>query len=223
MLWALDLTIPQGLKLLLVALASFANDDGTDVFPSVGTLAKMTSTEPRSVQRGLARLRALGLVKVETAGGGFKRATHYRIIRETLTPASPFQPAERVTSVQETLTLTTENPDASVTRIVNDSLRSESLPLPPSRAKGQRSNGRRSNGTSPRATGANARAQGLSPRQRRQDEKRGGAEALGSILARLSTRPSGPNAVDPPAADNDTEVRDGPFLDGERVSVEVAS
>ena len=130
MTWALDLDLPEGLKLLLIALASFADDDGANVYPSVETLARMTSTEPRTVWRRLARLRALGVLEVETAGGGRRRSTHYRIRPETLTPASGFEPSETLAPPSgfgpETLTLTTRNPDAGVRGIVRDSSTRES-------------------------------------------------------------------------------------------------
>lgn len=80
----LESALPSRLKPYAMALAKFAkDDDGTRVFPSVATVAKLTGRTPRSAQRALVELRTLGLLKALTPAGRY-RAIHYQFIREKL-------------------------------------------------------------------------------------------------------------------------------------------
>ena len=65
--------------LLLLALADFGNDEGSNAWPSVETLADKCRTDRRTVQRMLSRLRDRGLIAVlPNAGpGGVNR---YRLV-----------------------------------------------------------------------------------------------------------------------------------------------
>ena len=56
-------------RLLLLAIADHAGDDGGDAWPSVPTLARKTGTSERTVQRGLSRLEAGGHLAVERCAG----------------------------------------------------------------------------------------------------------------------------------------------------------
>ncbi|MGY1733900.1 helix-turn-helix domain-containing protein [Geodermatophilus sp. SYSU D01045] len=56
-------------RLLLLAIADHAGDDGGDAWPSVPTLARKTGTSERSVQRGIARLQAGGHLVIERCSG----------------------------------------------------------------------------------------------------------------------------------------------------------
>ncbi len=56
-------------RLLLLAIADHAGDDGRDAWPSVPTLARKTGTSERSVQRGISRLEAGGHLVVERCQG----------------------------------------------------------------------------------------------------------------------------------------------------------
>jgi DNA-binding transcriptional ArsR family regulator len=136
MVRALALDVPDGVKVLLIALASFAKDDGTDVFPAVTTLADMTSTTPRAVRRQLAWLRDRGLIAIEAEGGGRGRTTRYQLRTETLTRPTGLgdgnpDPPDRVRDGNpdrpgsKTLTAVVENPDPSVSRIVKTHQRKE--------------------------------------------------------------------------------------------------
>lgn len=51
---------PRSEMLLALKLADFANDDGTGIYPSVGTLARKTRADERTVQRQLAAMIARG-------------------------------------------------------------------------------------------------------------------------------------------------------------------
>jgi len=73
-------------RLLLLAIADHANDDGGDAWPSVPTLARKTGTSERTVQRGLSRLEAGGHLAVERCAGrgGTNR---YRVLMTSATAA----------------------------------------------------------------------------------------------------------------------------------------
>jgi hypothetical protein len=75
-----DLKLSRSDREVLLALADYAEDDGTRVYPSVGRLAWKTDLSERQIQRALANLRERGLiVPVRYASGGKGHATEYRI------------------------------------------------------------------------------------------------------------------------------------------------
>jgi hypothetical protein len=86
-----DSALPAWLKPYAAACATFAADDGTRVFPTVGTLARMLSKSERSTQRALNALRARGILVVETAATRY-RPTRYRLHVAALPhPSDPLQ------------------------------------------------------------------------------------------------------------------------------------
>lgn len=110
----------EGARLLLVVLAEHLNEQTRRCDPSVETLARECKTTTRSVQRRIRALVDLGELVI-TRGGGRCNCNSYVLPlaenpdagvvvskQETLTPPSPIR--------AETLTLETQNPDASVTR-----------------------------------------------------------------------------------------------------------
>lgn len=76
--WELDL--PRDEKIVLLALADHAHDDGTSVRPSVSTVARKCGYSARSIHRKFDQLRERGLLAVEEADAG--RPVEYRIILE---------------------------------------------------------------------------------------------------------------------------------------------
>lgn len=73
--WELDL--PPGEKLVLLALADQANDAGTHCFPSVGTIAKRSGQNERTVRRALRSLETKGhLTSHERRGTSTDYAVH---------------------------------------------------------------------------------------------------------------------------------------------------
>lgn len=60
--WNLDLQATQ--KLVLLAMADHADDEGGNAYPSVARLAEKCSVDPRTVQRTLRALEASGLLVV---------------------------------------------------------------------------------------------------------------------------------------------------------------
>jgi hypothetical protein len=58
--------IPRSLRFLAVTLATFADVDGGSVYPSVDTLMAMMRRKERVIREGLAELRHLGFIVVES-------------------------------------------------------------------------------------------------------------------------------------------------------------
>jgi hypothetical protein len=80
-------------KLVLVALAEYADRDGASVFPSVATLARRTGFHERQVRRVMAGLRESGLI-VDVGGSPYShRPRCYRIALERF--GSPGRPDRR--------------------------------------------------------------------------------------------------------------------------------
>ena len=72
-------------KIVLLALADFANDDGKNIFPSVATIAKKSSLSRRSVQMILADFVSSGVLRVAKNGlGGAPGSTRHLIIDLTV-------------------------------------------------------------------------------------------------------------------------------------------
>lgn len=123
--WESDL--PSEQKYTLLALADYANDDGENVYPSVGTLARKTSLSPRTVQRHLRALEADGLIEAH-AEARQHRPTTYRIRGDRLSPL----PARGDMHVVPGVTSTTPrgdtvSPESSVEPPVEPSVRPKPL------------------------------------------------------------------------------------------------
>ena len=70
--------IRPGTKLVLLAIADTADDDGDNAWPSIATLARKASVHPRSVQRAINELVKLGLLTV-VRGAGPPGTNYYRV------------------------------------------------------------------------------------------------------------------------------------------------
>lgn len=69
----LDSDLPSWLKPFAVALASFAADDGSQVFPSVARIARMAGRSERQAFRAMRVLRSAGII--EPLGRAAQRAS----------------------------------------------------------------------------------------------------------------------------------------------------
>lgn len=97
------------LKPVAVLLALFGDAHGSNIYPSVARCAYLLSVEPRTVERQLAKLRALGILEPESStSGGRSRTVHYRFCVDHLPGRSPFEPRRARRGTER------ENPDASV-------------------------------------------------------------------------------------------------------------
>lgn len=61
---AWDTPMPSAMKLTLVAMCDWANDDGLSLHPSIKVIAKRISTSERTVQRILRKLESAGFLSV---------------------------------------------------------------------------------------------------------------------------------------------------------------
>lgn len=76
---------PNGRRLVLMALAKHANNDGTNCFPSVDTLAKLSGVRRSTVQRSLTVLELEGMVTTLHRGGrGRGDVTRYQLHPTTI-------------------------------------------------------------------------------------------------------------------------------------------
>lgn len=75
--WASPEPVSPGERLLLLALADMANDEGI-CWPSVPTLARRCAMDPYTTRRSLRRLEADGFIVREMSPG---RSTHYRLLQ----------------------------------------------------------------------------------------------------------------------------------------------
>lgn len=83
-----------GDRLLLLAIADCAGDDGDNAWPSVSTLAHKTQTADRTVQRGIERLQREGCLEVHRGAG--RGGTHrYRVLMDDRAAGrEPTQPVD---------------------------------------------------------------------------------------------------------------------------------
>jgi Helix-turn-helix domain len=86
--YGIELSHPQ--QAILLAMADHAQDDGTDVFPSIARLAWKTGYDDRQVKRIIKDLRAEGVL-VEVAPPAQHRPTEYRIDLEAATKKPSFE------------------------------------------------------------------------------------------------------------------------------------
>lgn len=142
-IWTLKLPTEQ--RVLLLALAKHANDDGGSCYPGVRLLAWELDKTERSVQRGLSELKAAGLIRVVAyPQGGRGRSTEWQITLGQAERKPPYRAengdtddivdavkgdagvtvtavervtsvAERVTPVTERVTPVSQNGDTGVT------------------------------------------------------------------------------------------------------------
>jgi DNA-binding transcriptional ArsR family regulator len=74
--WRTDLPTPE--KMVLLVIADHANDDGTNAWPGIATIARKTSISERSVQRHLKALEDANLITITKQGGGNKHTRNDR-------------------------------------------------------------------------------------------------------------------------------------------------
>jgi DNA-binding transcriptional ArsR family regulator len=74
--WRTDLPTPE--KMVLLVIADHANDDGTNAWPGIATIARKTSISERSVQRHLKTLEDANLITIIKQGGGNKHTRNDR-------------------------------------------------------------------------------------------------------------------------------------------------
>ncbi|MGA8148220.1 MAG: helix-turn-helix domain-containing protein [Gallionellaceae bacterium] len=90
-------------KIVLLSLADFASDDGKNIFPSVGTIAKKSSLSHRSVQTILGDFLHSGILRVtkNPFGGAPGQTRHLEIDLAALENLMKLQRDEDFSSVQK--------------------------------------------------------------------------------------------------------------------------
>lgn len=98
LVWATKL--PPTQKLVLLAYADFADDDGRSIWPSIGRMAWKTGCSERTIQRTTRDLEAAGILRVvgkHRADGRYKE-TDVRVINlEKLVPQPPYNMGDKMT------------------------------------------------------------------------------------------------------------------------------
>jgi hypothetical protein len=90
LVWAIDL--PDSEKIVLLALADSANDEG-QCWPSMATLARKCSKTDRTVQAAIKSLVAAGhLTRIEVPGKGCRYSVHPQCAPEVISPPKPLRP-----------------------------------------------------------------------------------------------------------------------------------
>ena len=67
-----DIDLPTSEKMVLLVIADHADDEGTNSWPSVATIARKASISPRQAQRLIKSLSESGLLSVEDQAGGHR-------------------------------------------------------------------------------------------------------------------------------------------------------
>jgi len=84
-----ELDVASSWKLVLLAMADHARDDGTGCYPSIELLARKTSQSRRGVQKIMRRLEDAGLIAPsKVSRGGPHRSTEYRLTLANSEPRS---------------------------------------------------------------------------------------------------------------------------------------
>lgn len=78
--WELDL--PQPKKIVLLAMADHADQDGNDIYPSIGLIAWKTGYSPRHVQRIINQLEKENLLKLVEKDFGRYHTVNYSLTLE---------------------------------------------------------------------------------------------------------------------------------------------
>jgi DNA-binding MarR family transcriptional regulator len=129
--------LPSGEKVLLVALAEFA-DESWSCYPGQARLSAMTGLSPRAVRDNLTRLEDRGLITRQhrhaTEGYG-RTSDRYRLLPADSAAYSDFQPAESGTFKRQNLTFQAAESAGEVVREPKENLKNN----PPAR---ERANGR---------------------------------------------------------------------------------
>ena len=130
-------------RLLLLAIADHAGDDGDDAWPSVPTLARKTGISERSVQRGISRLVDGGHLAV-TRCAGRNGTNRYRVLM------APPRGRQSVTGDDLTPVTELRHPGGD-TQVSPERPVRPSSPLPPKPTASRATRPSRSQGTNPRA------------------------------------------------------------------------
>lgn len=101
------------LKPLAATLADIADDDGSNIYPSILFVAWRLGRDTSTVDRGLKRLRDMGILEVIEQGGGMGRTTEYRMIERKFPQREPWEEFKNNRTVRSLTTASTDQTTAS--------------------------------------------------------------------------------------------------------------
>jgi Helix-turn-helix domain len=112
-----QLDIAPSEKLVLLAMADHAHDDGTGCYPSIELLARKTSQTRRGVQKIMRRLQGAGLIAPsKVSRGGPRRSTEYTLMLANSEPRSLFASTQPRTPVHATANVGMPNREPQCTQ-----------------------------------------------------------------------------------------------------------
>jgi len=91
--WRLD--VPPHVQSVLLVLANFADDDGGNVFPSIGRIAWQTGYSERQVYRIMGALRKDGVIRT-TRRAHANHPAHYRLVLDGVQRKPSYRPTSHV-------------------------------------------------------------------------------------------------------------------------------
>jgi hypothetical protein len=92
--WEFSRTVGND-RLVLLAIADRASDEGMDAWPSIGTLGRKTRLHPRTVQRCIRNIEALGELRIEPPAANGSGPNVYVVLMDTLVLQSTSRPHRR--------------------------------------------------------------------------------------------------------------------------------
>lgn len=124
--WVWDMNLPSSQKLVALALADHAHDDGTEARPGVTGLSKKCSMNERTAQRSIRDLLAKGVIVVQRPSTN-TLPTVYRFPAPGGDNLSPQVPHRGDNTGELGVTDTTVGGDTSVTLTINEPSKEPSL------------------------------------------------------------------------------------------------
>jgi hypothetical protein len=133
-------------KAVAVALADHANDEGTRAYPSIKRLSDKVELHPRTVQRALRKLEAMGVISLVANGGRGPRSTrewafNLELIQAVMNGTAEFNKGGAMPSLEDVAKGGAEylkggaeylKGDTSATQTFTKRQETSSAPLPPS-------------------------------------------------------------------------------------------
>lgn len=127
--WANYPEVKGSHKLILLALAEFANEDSNECWPSIARLSEMTGLKDRQVQVLLRDLKADGYIEIETNYGRKNTNVYKLTMKEKVHSSAPFTEGEKVHSEVKKVHSSAEKVHSSVIKGALECTRSVIEPI----------------------------------------------------------------------------------------------
>ncbi len=116
-------------KLVLLALAEFANEESNECWPSIARLSEMTGLKDRQVQNLLRELKTDGYIEIETNYGRNSTNVYKLTMTEKVQSTAPFNGEKKVQSSVKKVQSSTEKVQSSDVKGAVDCTRSVIEPI----------------------------------------------------------------------------------------------